>query len=266
MLANDTFRAQMGIAPVIAVAGRFLLPWLIGGGVLYAGAHLLKDELGIQPKRIPLAALLGGIGAGAYVISDALPEGVRPFAWLATIAGVAGSIYVLFLPPPDEPTTPPTPDILPDRCPAAEEIPNIGRGALIEKFEIELDPEQARTGGTNRSEFTSQDYAFAVRNKFDRAVCFYAALAIYRQDGRRLYMSPIAPTDTGVQMFSVPAGAPKSFKLRHPQGVVPEMNVGVTIEIFRTRADAERTFANPSIGATLSSSAIGVRYTLVSLR
>lgn len=242
------FRPQMGIAPVILTAGRVLLPWLVAGGAIYVGGRLLKDELGIQTSHIPQAAITGGLGAAGFVSAGIIPDEWKPLAYIVGIVGSAASIYFLFTPAPVAPPTPPAPGILPRTVAPGMEVPREARGLLAENLEVALDPLQETTGGTTRSTFTQQQYAFSIRNNYSRNVQIFAGLAIYDAGQNLTFSSPPLPTEIGRKLLPIPAGGAISEVLVAPRIFtwLPQ-TVSVEVQLFRNRDDREPMIRSEAI-------------------
>lgn len=247
------FRPQMGIAPVVLTVGRVLLPWVVAGGAIYVGGRLLKDELGVQTSHIPQAALTGGLGAAAFVSASMIPEDWRALAYVLGVAGSAASIYFLFTPPPAPPPPSPVPGILPRTAAPGTEVPREAAGYLAGNLEVALDPLQETTGGTTRSTFTQQEYAFSVRNDYGRNVQVFAGLAVYDSSQKLLFSSPPLPTVIGRKLLAIPAGGAISEILVAPRIFVwlPQ-TVTVEIQLFRNRDDREPVVRSEAIPIKLN--------------
>lgn len=110
MIANGLGRHSLGQAqlaiPLIAILTRFALP-LAAGAVGY-GLLTRKEEttgepktLGIENWKLAYSALIGGVGAAAWIGGSILPENVRPISTAVGVLGTAGAIGVLFWPDKD---------------------------------------------------------------------------------------------------------------------------------------------------------------------
>lgn len=259
MLTNRLAGPQLGVvAPLIASAARWLLPWLAVSGGVALTSLVTKNALPDVPinrKNIGLASALMGGGATAYFVSEGLSEPYKPWAYAAAVAGVASGLYFLFQEPPAASLPPTTPNY------ASEEIPKqcmlpappISGGLLTPTqsgVRIELDPAQSKTGGTWRNKYMDQDYAFTVRNISTQPKCFYVGLNIKDDDGNPIWedydpnfpggKSPVAPSIYGRQEALLAPGETKSMSLKAPAlGGFPltSYNTTVVVEAFRNLRD-----------------------------
>lgn len=272
MLGNGpAFRPQMGlpvIAPALAAFAKWGLPWLLtaGGIAIAAGAtKSIFPEVPINKEKIGLAALLGGAGATAYLLSDTIPESWRPVSYALAVVGVSSSLYFLFTPSPAAPPPPPAPEIPPEEVPEKYRVPGTYQnpyppGWLAQMITVELDPAQTNTGGTWRNKHADQDYAVSLRNKSDRELWFYAGLKILDDWGDPVKpptdplfpggRSPASPTVYGRQLVSLKAGEPKSIILKAPAlggFTLTSYNTTVEVELFRNYRDTEPFMRSPAI-------------------
>jgi hypothetical protein len=187
---HPAFRAQMGIAPAVAVAVKWGLPWLLTAGGIAVTAVAAKSvfpDVPINKEKIGLAALLGGAGVTSYFLSDAIPEGWRPVSYGVAVAGIATAAYLLFTPDEPDVVTPPSIIQPPTATPGQEasKAPlGIPAGLLIE-----LPEQQSTTGGTIRSALTEQQFEVNIVNNSDKTWQPFIGLAIYDSDGRLVWAS-----------------------------------------------------------------------------
>jgi hypothetical protein len=256
---HPAFRAQMGIAPAVAVAVKWGLPWLLTAGGIAVTAVATKNifpNVPINYEKIGVAALLGGGGVAAYLMSSTLPEDWRPVSYAAAVAGVAVAAYVLFSPGPPPDLKPPTEGVPGNTAPLGQDFfdpTKVAPGPLKEMFRIELPRSQSRTGGTGKSTLTPQTYEIFLENRSDRTLSPFVGLAIYDEDFRRIWWSPSRDPVYGRKMYTLAPGERQSVTLMVPP-FAPVTSwwkagggpVWVRAQIFVRRDDPIRTPAMES--------------------
>lgn len=188
MLGNG--RVQMGVVgPIVATAARWLLPWLaVSGGMAltsYTASKALPN-VPINQKNIGISSALIGAGTVAYFISEKLSEAQKPFAYAASVGGIAAGLYFLF----KEASPEPTPDIIPSKyIPPGQEVPAWTPGQMQQAFTVYADPDQPNTGGSRRWLSGDQNYEVVVKNDTSSTVSFFVGAEVYEAGSTRLYRS-----------------------------------------------------------------------------
>ncbi len=276
MMGNirPSFHPQMGIAPIVGIAVKWGLPWLLTAGGIAVAALATKEifpDVPINKDKIGLAALLGGGGVTSYLVSDVIPESWRPVTYALAVAGVSSALYFLFTAPPAPPPPPISPEIPPEEVPIQYRVPGTYQnpyppGWLAQMISVELDPAQTNTGGTWRNKHADQDYAVSLRNNSDRELWFYAGLHIRDDWGDPVKpptdplfpggSSPAVPTVYGRQLVILKGGPvtsperTKSIVLKAPAlgGLtVTSYNTTVEIQLFRNYRDTQPFMSSPAI-------------------
>lgn len=193
MLGNG-IRHQLGIPAVVPVIVKWGLPWLLtAGGIAVTSLVASKSipEVPINKKNIAVASALAGAGLTSFFLSDTIPDGWKPVAYAAAVAGIAGGAYFLF----KEPALLPVPDIIPSKRVAPEsQVPPWAPGQLLEAFTVFVDPDQPNTGGSRRWLYGDQNYEVIVKNESNTPITFFVGAEVYTAGATRLYRSP-GPSD-----------------------------------------------------------------------
>jgi hypothetical protein len=263
MLTNGS-RPQLGMAFAVA-ALKPALPWIIGIlgtglsmiGVSYLArneAEKWKEATGLNLQNIPQAVLAGGAGAIALAVAGSLHGVAKTIATSLGIAGLAGSLYIMFSGVPKTPATPaPTPaGSMPALAPATAAFPApVWQGDILRAISITMPPTQPNTGGTQRSVFTDQTYEALVRNESDQTIDFFVGANIYDEDDGVIFASDkLTPPYNRVHVTLGPKGSPTesaSLKLLTPAQSLGAGNVGVSAELFRNRDDSAPFLVSNSI-------------------
>ena len=242
MAWNRSSSPRLGVAPLVLVAGKALLPVAATAASIIVGGVLLKDQLDIDTSKIPPAAILGGAGAAAFYASDFMPDKWKIVGMLVGIGGVVGSLVVLFTPgrgSPSQQPPPVPPKIMPD---PGTQIPNLRLGPLTESLQVILDGAQKRTGGVLRNAFLDQEFEFIVRNNYSRKVEAWAGLAVYTKGGELYWKTgstfPVNDPTYGRKYVEVPAGGNADQRLTMPSinfdWLLKWHNFDVQVELFST--------------------------------
>lgn len=253
MLTNRLAGGRLGFLPAAAAAApaaggalmaglvRWVLPWLaVSGGVALTSLVASKSlpNIPINQKNIGLASALMGGGGAAYFASEGLSEKYKPWAYAASVLGIASGLYFLFQEPPPPPPFPTTGGgTIQPLIPSAQQVPRVSPGWLSQALVLKLDPQQTFTGGTVRSMGVDQPYAFAIRNQDpNNTARFYAGLDIRDDDQKVLFKSqPDASVYTSKYIEIGPNGS-QTYELLSPsQWFWLPQTVTVTVSLYRNR-------------------------------
>ena len=229
----------IGVAPIVAGLGGFLLKLGISGGVLVGGGFLLKEFFGISSEDIVPSLLLGGAGATLFFARDFFKEDsvAQPILAIGGIGVGIASLIVLFSGTAEAavPEKPPV-EIAPSVVPPEEQVPDLPPGQLSLFINAALDPAQPRTGGNTRSLFTDQEFEFSLRNDSNAKLSFFVGLTMVAQgqevvfETQRLQrkLITLGPNDSMVERLTAPSAT--SFIL------VPQ-TLAVEVNLYRNRDD-----------------------------
>jgi hypothetical protein len=165
----------------------------VSGGVALTSFVTSKSlpNIPINKGNIALASALAGGGATAYFVSQGLSEQHRPWAYAASIAGIGSALYFLFKEAPPAPGESPVGgDIQPEVADKSCVVPRLvlePAGRPQTGIQITFDPAQPKAGGTWRSKYSEQSYAFLLQNFNESPRCFYVGLNIQDADGEPGY-------------------------------------------------------------------------------
>lgn len=254
---------QLGIVwvPLLATAGRFLIPLAVGTGAYFAftGEDEKGDKttLGISNRKIAYSALAGGIGAAAFLGSSILPENVRPIGTVVGAIGTAAAIAILFWPDPKK---------LPERAivkdgsvPIDQELPrNTASAVLNNTFKLRMPEEQSLTTGKVRSVHKPQEYEFEVTNYSGKPLsAIFGAKITDPTTTSLIHRTPATDEPSyGRRAYTVPPdNMPHTYKVKVPDLDIPlewwgqyfsGRVVDVGIEVFRNLSDDKSFFeSNP---------------------
>ena len=240
---------EMGIAPLIAIAGRLLLPVGLTIGGLIGGKFLIEEGLGISldASTVVPGVILGGLSAGAFVLSSVLPENLAPYSTLGGIALGVGSLIVFFAGSADaaeaqKAETPPVP-VPPPQVPPGQEVPQtsptLTPADLARLLPLTMDPAQPQTGGDTRTMVTAQKFQFSVRNDANRTLSFYAGISVFDSEQNLIFQTPTLQR----KIFSLSSGQVVSWpdaNLGMPAAskwiTLPE-TMAVEVQLFREREE-----------------------------
>jgi len=235
----------LGFAPLLVAAGEFLLPAFLVAGAVVGGGLIFKDAFGLNPSRIPLAAILGGAGAISFVVSGYTEGAWRPALIALGVIGSVGSLVYLFGSAGEE--TPPVVTPSP-RVPAVEQVPQLPAHDLRDMIDIQIDPSQPNTGGYYRQVGFPQAFETVLRNKSQQTLSFFVGTQVWRgadllwetpnEPGATQGCSDWFPSNFGRQKITLKPGEEKVVCVAAPASTVfiPSI-VGVKFVFYREGDD-----------------------------
>lgn len=224
---------QLGI-PILPIIARWGLPWILTAGGIAVAALTTKSilpSLPINQQKIGLAALLGGAGVTSYMVSDLVPQEWRAIPYAIAVAGVASAAYFLFSQP--EPSPEKAVRFREEAIRPEEQVPRTP-GQLLALLSVQIDPNQANTGGLIRSAVSDQEFDFVVRNKGNRPLTFYAGLAVLNVEQKEVFRSQLNEGPYGRLRMTAQPGDSKGRLRSGAFGAFVSGVVTVEIELFES--------------------------------